>query len=238
MRNVNSNKRTIDTIAMFHFDGRGKCSFHNSESITSTLGKDKMLFLQNSLNQTLKVIKEDSPDLCNVLSGRKIHLRISDAFEGTVFLMPHDLAMNLRLLDFENRAKQDRECMLVGELEHALFHLCNPHFHISQVRIHSLHFYASHRDILKSTIRELDSHSHTFGVSEWLLTLSQIDNIVLLEKFWTWLGRRKIAKAILQVGSRDKTEVKDKDCNIWGCRCICRGKPYRPRASENDHYGF
>ena len=175
---------------MFHFDGWGKCSFHNSESITSTLGKDKMLFLQNSLNQTLKLIKEDSPDRCNILLGKEIRLRISDTFEGTVYLMPHELAMNLRILDFENGAKQDREYMLVGELEHALFHLCNPHFHISQVRIHSLHFYASHRDILKSTIRELNSHSRTFRATEWLLTLSQIDNIVLLESFWTWLGRR------------------------------------------------
>ncbi|MBC8468215.1 MAG: glycogen/starch synthase [Planctomycetes bacterium] len=210
MKNVRSNKRTTDTIAMFNFDARGKCNFHNSKSITSTLGKDKTLFLQNSLNQTLKVIKEDSPDLCNVLLGRNIRLRISEAFEGTIYLMPHELAMNLSILDFENRSKQDRECLLIGELEQALFHLCNPHFHISQVRIHSLHFYASHRDILKSTIRELNSHSHTFGASEWLLTLSQIDNIVLLEKFWTWLGRRKTAKTILQVGSDSGMRPKSK----------------------------
>jgi len=212
MKNVKSNEHAIDTIVMFHFDRLGKCIFHNRDLISSTFGKGKMLFLQNCLNRTLKAIKGYSTELLNVLLERNIRLRISDAFEGTIYLMPQELAMNLSFLDFEKSSKKDWEYMLVGELERALFHLCNPHFHISQVRIHSLHFYAAHREILSSTIRILNSHSHTFGVSEWLLTLSQIDNIILLERFWTWLGKRKTAKTILYVrsdtGMRPKSKIR------------------------------
>ncbi len=102
--------------------------------------------------------------------------------------------------------------MLVGEFERAFFHLCNPHLHISQVRIHSLHFYASHGDILKSAIRELDSHNDAFGASEWLRTLRQMDNIILLERFWKWVGRRETAKTILKfgldLGARPKFKIR------------------------------
>lgn len=184
----------MDTVIVFHLDALGKCHFGDSESIASTCGKDKTSFLRNSLNQTSRVIKKDCPELWGALVGRKIHLRISDTLEDTICLLPYELAMNAHLLDFENKAKQDRQNMLGGEFERALFHLCNPHFHISQVRIHSLHFYASHRDILESTVSELNSHNHAFGASEWLRTLREIDNIILLEKFWILLGRRETAK--------------------------------------------
>ena len=184
--------------------------------------------MRNSLHRTSKVVKEDCPELWDALVGRKIPLCISDTLEGTICLLPHELAMNGHLLDFENEAKQDRENMLVGEFEHALFHLCNPHFHISQVRIHSLHFYASHRDILQSTIRQLNCHNHAFGASEWLRTLGEVDNIVLLEGFWFWLGGRETAKTILQTGSdtgvRPKSKVRaiiSKDVSIFASgRCI------------------
>jgi len=202
----------MDKVILLHLDAPGKCRFDHSESIASTLGKNKASFLRNSLHRTSKVIKDDCPELWDALVGRKIRLRISDTLEGTICLLPHELALNGHLLDFENEAKQDRENMLVGEFEHALFHLCNPHFHISQVRIHSLHFYASHRDILESTVSELNSHNHAFGASEWLRTLREIDNIILLEKFWIWLGRRETAKTILQVGldagARPKSKIR------------------------------
>jgi glycosyltransferase involved in cell wall biosynthesis len=201
MVDFRAEKRTTDKVILLHLDAPGKCRFDDSESVASALGESKASFLRNSLDRTLKVIKDDCPELWDTLVGRRIRLRISDAFEGPVYLMPHELAMNDRLLDFENRAKRDRERTLVGEFEHALFHLCNPHFHISQVRIHSLHFYASHRDILESTVSELNSHNRAFGASEWLRTLREIDNIILLEKFWLWLGRRETAKTILQAGS-------------------------------------
>src|SRR4030042_5853949 len=167
-------KRSMDKVILLHLDVPGKCRFDHSESIASTLGKNKASFLRNSLHRTSKVVKEDCPELWDALVGRKIRLRISDTLEGTICLLPHELAMNGHLLDFENEAKHDRENMLVGELECALFHLCNPHFHISQARIHSLHFYASHRDILASTVTELKSNNHVFGASEWRRALRQI----------------------------------------------------------------
>jgi glycogen synthase len=190
-----------DTVIVFHLDALGKCQFDFSESIISVLGKDKKSFLQNGLNQTSRVINKDCPELYSALVGRKIRLRISDAFEGTVKLMPHELVLNRLLLDFKNKDNQNRKRMFVGEFERALYHLCNPHFHISQVRIHSLHFYASHREILESTVEELSYHNDVFGLPEWLLSLKQIDNIILLERFWKWLGGRETAKAILQVVS-------------------------------------
>ncbi|MFX0203311.1 MAG: hypothetical protein ACFFCW_44985, partial [Candidatus Hodarchaeota archaeon] len=197
------------TIVLY-INGRGKCSFHNSRSMTSTLGKDKTFFLWKNINQTLKIIRKDLPDLYASLTGRKIHLRISDAFEDTIYLTPHELVLNGHLLDFKDKPNQDRERMLIGEFERVLFHLCNPHLHISQVRIHSLHFYALHRDILKSTVRELNSHSHIFRTSEWLWVLGEIDNIILLERFWTWLGNRKTAKTILKVSLDPRTKPKSK----------------------------
>ena len=204
-----------DTVIVFHLDALGKCQFDSGESITSTSGKSKKSFLQNVLNQTSRIIKKDFPEIYSALLGRKIHLRISDTFEGTtgapkrdfwrlgnsVNLMPYELVLNRRILDFENIDTQNRKRMLVGEFERALFHLCNPHFHISQVRIHSLHFYASHREILESTIRELDSHNDAFGLPEWLLSLRQIDNLILLERFWKWFGATEGAGVVLQVPS-------------------------------------
>jgi glycogen synthase len=178
--------------------------------------------LRNSLDRTLKAIKKDCPELCDALLGRKIHLRISDAFEGTVNLMPQELVLNRRLLDFKNKDNKSRKLMLVGEFERALFHLCYPHFHISQVKIHSLYFYASHREILKSTVKELGSHNDAFGLPDWFSTLRQIDNIILLERFWKWLGGQKTAKAILQtapdIGVRPKSKIRaiiSKDVEIF-----------------------
>ena len=215
-------KGLSDTVIVFHIDSLDKCHFDENESITSILGKGKISFLRNSIDQTLKAIKKDCPELCGALLGRKINLRISDAFEGTVNLMPHELVLNRRLLDFENKSIQNRRRMFVGEFEQSLFHLCNPHFHISQVRIHSLHFYASHRKILKSTVEELSSHKDAFGVPEWLETLRQIDNIIILERFWKWFGGRKNAETILQVASdvgvRPKSKIRaaiSKDINTF-----------------------
>jgi len=215
-------KVLTDTVIVFHIDSSGKCHFDNSESITSILGKGKTSLLQNSLDQTLKVIKKDCPELYSALLGRKIHLRIGDAFEGTVNLMPQELALNRRLLDSKNKNNKNRKLMLVGEFERALFHLCYPHFHVSQVKIHSLHFYASHREILESTVKELGSHDDTFGLPDWLSILRQIDNIILLERFWKWLGGRETAKAILQIasdiGARPKSKIRaiiNKDFDIF-----------------------
>jgi glycosyltransferase involved in cell wall biosynthesis len=229
-----------DTVIVFHLDTLGKCQFDFGESITSTYGRDpisqkygemgtrksKKSFLQNVLNQTTRIIKKDFQEIYSALLGRKIHLRISDAFEGIagapkrdfrrlgnpVNLMPHELVLNSRILDFDNIDKQDRKRMLVGEFERALFHLCSPHFHISQVRIHSLHFYASHREILKSAIHELSSRSDAFGLPEWLLSLRQIDNLILLERFWKWFGATEGAGAVLHVlsdvGERPKPGIR------------------------------
>ncbi len=215
-------KGLSDTVIVFHIDSLDKCHFDENESITSILGKGKISFLRNSIDQTLKAIKKDCPELRGALLGRKINLRISDAFEGTVNLMPHELVLNRRLLDFENKSIQNRRRMFVGEFEQSLFHLCNPHFHISQVRIHSLHFYASHRKILNSTVEELSSHKDAFGVPEWLETLRQIDNIIILERFWKWFGGRKTAETILQVASdvgvRPKSKIRaviSKDINTF-----------------------
>jgi len=212
MANSTTKQGATDTVIVFDLDVPGKCRFDDSESVASALGKDKASFLRNSLHRTSKVVKEDCPELWDALVGRKIRLRISDTLEGTICLLPHELTLNAHLLDFENEAKQGRENMLVGEFEHAFFHLCNPHFHISQVGIHSLHFYASHRDILASTVAELKSNNHVFGASEWLRALRQIDNIIILERFWLWLGRRETTKAILQVGldagTRPKTKIR------------------------------
>jgi glycogen synthase len=205
-------KGLTDTVIVFHIDSLGKCHFDDSESITSILGKGKTSFLRNSFDQTLKLIKKDYPELCGALLRRKIYLRISDAFEGTINLMPQELALNRRLLDFNNKDNKNRKLMLVGELERALFHLCNPHFHISQVGIHSLHFYASHREILESTIRELGSHNDAFGLQDWLSILRQIDNIILIERFWKWFGGRKTTEAILHItsdiGVRPKSKIR------------------------------
>ena len=215
-------KGSSDIVIAFHIDSLGKCHFDDNESITSILGKGKTSLLRNSLDQTFRVIKKDRPELYGSLLGRKIKLRISDAFDGTVNLTPHELVLNRQLLDFKNKNNQNRKRMLSGEFERVLFHLCNPHFHISQVRNHSLHFYISHRKILESTVEQLSSHDKAFGVSEWLEVLKQIDNIILLERFWKWLGGRKTAKAILQfasdVGVRPKSKMRaiiSKDVNIF-----------------------
>jgi glycosyltransferase involved in cell wall biosynthesis len=215
-------KGLTDTVIVFHIDSLGKCLVDDIESITSILGKGRTSFLRNSLDQTLKVINKDCPELYGALLGRKIHLRISDAFEGTINLMPQELALNRRLLDSNTKNNKNRKLMLVGEFERALFHLCNPYFHISQVKIHSLHFYASHREILELTVKELGSHDDAFGLLDWLSTLRQIDNIILLERFWKWFGGQKTAKAILQItsdiGIRPKSKIRaiiSKDVNIF-----------------------
>lgn len=220
MGNLVTKKGVMDTVMIFHFDASGKCLVDDIESITQILGKGKTSFLQKSLNQTSRIMKKDCPELYNILIGRRIYLRISDAFTGTVSLMPQELALNSLLLDFKNKENKNRKQMLTGEFERALFHLCYPHFHISQVGIHSLHFYASHREILESTVRELGSRNDAFGLPERLSILKQIDNIILLERFWKWLGGRETAKAISlivsDIGIRPKSKIRSlisKDIN-------------------------
>jgi glycogen synthase len=211
-----------DLVIMFYIDSPGKCRFVDIEPITSEIGKNHTTFLQTCINHTLKIIKRDYPWLFSSLIGKKIRSRISDTFKGTIFLTPHELILNRCLLDYTKKTKENRTNMFIGELEHVLFHLCNPNFHIALVRNHSLHFYAAHKEILNSTLIELSAHKDAFGANKWLDVLKQIDNILLLEKFWKWFGDRKKVKIVFQnildFGVRFKSKIKNlirEDINVF-----------------------
>ncbi len=200
----------MDTTIVFRFTASGKIIYTTPEASLRNFEKDRKIILDTALGETVSLIKEQSRSFYKSLVKRRIQLRITDAMTGTAKLLPHDIVLNGALFTAGKRLLMRRHRMLVGVLERAFYHLCHPQQHITQVRLHSLHFLAEHPNILKATLQETKGHAEEFAESDWLEMLQQIDNLQLLEQFWADLGQTESAAIILQTTRGPKTRVKPK----------------------------
>jgi glycogen synthase len=197
----------MNITVIFRYSSSGKVDYITSEKKLLKHGKDKKAILDTTLENTIELIKENSRSFFKSLVNRQIQLRITDSFLGTASLLPHDILLNAALFSTDKRSLIRRRQMIVGILERVFYHLCNPELHITQVRLHSLHFYQRHPEILKATIQETSSHSPQFDEPDWLESLQQVDNLLLLEHFWTELGKTPTAQALLQTPQGPKTRI-------------------------------
>ncbi|MHC4373943.1 MAG: alpha-amylase family protein, partial [Planctomycetota bacterium] len=194
----------MDTTVIFRYSSSGEVDYITSEETLKQYEKDVKAVLDIVLENTIQLIKEESRSFFESLVSRQIQLRITDSFSGTAVLLPHDILLNAALFSKDNPLLIRRKRMIVGILERAFYHLCNPEIHITQARLHSLHFLQRHPDILKATIQETASHRPAFDEPDWLESLQQAEDLLLLEHFWAELGKTATAQAVLKAAQGPK----------------------------------
>jgi glycogen synthase len=195
---------TTDCRVSIHFDGDGKCQFHDPADLHNFLDANTLRFFTATLNQTGQLIRDFSLDFFYTLVGKTIHLRLCAEMDGTVQLTPHELLFNAGLLNYSPLKKAMRRHFLMGLLERAFFHVCHPEQHISRVFHHSLCFLDAHQKTCFATIQELEQQKVKLEANAWLDVLNKKDEILLLEKFWTWLGQRGEVEELLRTGTDQK----------------------------------
>ena len=200
----------MNTTVIFRYSSSGKVNYITSKEALQKYGEDKKSVLDAVLENTLELIKEESRSFFKSLVNRQIQLRITDSFSGTASLLPHDILLNAALFSTDNRLPMRRQRMIVGVLERVFYHLCNPELHITQVRLHSMHFLQRHPDILKATIQETSTYSPEFNEPDWLETLQQSDELLQLEHFWTKLGETATAQTVFRAVQDPKARVNAK----------------------------
>ncbi len=198
----------MDTVIVFRYNTSGKLQYLSSETTLQQLEKDQKLILDTALAEVISLIKADSRPFYKSLVNRQIQLRITDSFTGTTALLPHDILFNASLIAAGKRFIMRRHRLIVGALERVFYHLCNPELHITQVRMHSLQFYQNHKKILKSTIEEIAGNPSEFNEPDWLESLKQIDHLLLLDRFWTYLGKTATAQTIMRASAGGKTRLR------------------------------
>ena len=200
----------MDTTLVFHFDASCRVHFISPESAVERLAKDQKLILETALLATASLLKKESLSFYKLLTQRKIQLRCCDLPEGTARLMPHEIVLNKALLYPEKRRLMQRHHLLVGVLERAFYHLCHSELHITEVRLHSLRFLQSHKDILAGTLSEMKASSPVFDEPDWIETLKQADNLILLDEFWRWLAKTDAVVALFLASKGAKTRLRPK----------------------------
>ncbi|MHC5118383.1 MAG: hypothetical protein ACYSQY_15230, partial [Planctomycetota bacterium] len=134
----------MDTTVIFRYSSSGEVDYITSEETLKQYEKDVKAVLDIVLENTIQLIKEESRSFFESLVSRQIQLRITDSFSGTAVLLPHDILLNAALFSKDNPLLMRRKRMIVGILERAFYHRCNPEIHITQARLHSLHFLQRH----------------------------------------------------------------------------------------------
>ena len=200
----------MDTTLVFHFDTSCRVHFISPESAVERLAKDQKLILETALLETASCLKKTSPSFYKLLVQRKIQLRLCDLPQGTARLMPHEIVFNKALLCPEKRRLMQRHYLLIGVLERAFYHLCHPELHITEVRLHSLRFLQTHKDILAGTLSEMKAASPAFDEPDWIETLKQADNLILLDEFWRWLAKTDAVVTLFLAAKGAKTRLRPK----------------------------
>lgn len=199
----------MNTLIVFQYDTSGNVRYITSETLLQQLDKSQKIILETALLHALSAIKEFSGAFYKTLINRRIQLRITEDMTGTVSLLPHDILLNAALLTTTKRCSIHRHRLLVGAFERVFYHLCNPELHITQVRRHSLEFYQAHKNILKSSIQEIAAHPE-FNEPDWLGSLQQVGNLLLLDRFWGTLGKTGSAKLIFESRLASKSQLRPK----------------------------
>ena len=205
----------MNTVIIFHYNSSGNVQYTCSESSFEPLDKNQKALLLSVLTQTASHIKDFSPSFYRSLAKQtKIQLRITDDVQGAACLLPHEILLNSDLFDLTPSHRVHRQKMFVGLLYRMFYHWCNPELHVTQVRFHSLQFFEKHKDILASTIREIQGNTPAFDETDWCETLCQIDSILMLDELWSHLGTTAAADSIYSATKGGKTRIRLKIQNI------------------------
>lgn len=200
----------MDTVLVFHFDASCRVHFISSENAAEQLAEDERLILETALLDTAACLKKESPSFYKLLTQQKIQIRLYSFDQGAARLMPHEIVMNLQLLRPEKRRLSQRHRLLVGVLERVFYHLCHPELHMTEVRLHSLRFLQSHKDILAGTLSEMKAAAPAFDEPDWYETLRQADNLILLDEFWHWLAKTDAVVALFLAAKGAKGRLRPK----------------------------
>ena len=198
----------MNTLIVFRYSTSGQLQYLSSEQTLQHLDNNQKLILDTALSEVVSLIKDQSRPFYKLLVNRRIQLRITDSFTGTVALLPHDIIFNAALITAGKRFIMRRHRLIIGALERVFYHLCYPELHITQVRMHSLQFYQDHKKILKSTIEEISANPSEFNEPDWLESLKQVDALLLLDRFWTDLGKTASANAVIKAASGPKSRIR------------------------------
>lgn len=205
----------MDTVVRFRFDWRGQCLIENGHAVLEGLGRSKMRVLEECLAETMRLVREYCRELYYDLTGKHIQLRVAESDGGGrwVQLRPHDVLLDVRMLDAAEGGEPAARDFLVGSLEGAFYHLCHPEEHVSQAKLAHLRFLNAHPDILNSTVERLEAED--FGVEGRLrlAELREARTLVLLERFWKWFGESGGAQRVLDLcvhpGPRARSAVRE-----------------------------
>ena len=200
----------MNTMIAFHYDTSGVLRYTCAESSFKDLRKEQKALLDSALLQTYDIIKKDSSSFLRSLTHKRVQLRIVDSLEGSACLLSHEILLKAALLDYERSQLKHRQQLLVGILYRMLYHWCNPELHVTQIRLHTLRFFQKHEDILTSTIQEIQNNISEFNETDWLESLRQIDDLMLLDRFWGQLAQRSAAKTIVNAAGGAATRIRPK----------------------------
>ncbi len=196
-----------DSIVLIQFDGNGECQILDSVQLKKQYNQHQIQFINSLFNQTYTIIRKSSQDLYYILAGKKIRLRLAADCAQPIYLAPHELILDKSLLEFSASIRNQRMKYLIGLLEGSLFHLCNPEFHITQVRHHSLYFYDTHQSIYQATLKELRTLRTDPEVASWLEVLANKDRIIQMETFWMWAARQPQIQDFYDTGVHSKSRI-------------------------------
>ena len=196
-----------DCIIPIQFTWKGECEISNSIALEQQYSRRQIQFLTSLFNQTCKAIQKHSRELHSVLAGKSFRIRLSVDCQQQIYLAPHELVLDKSILNFEPEFRDRRMSYLIGILESGLYHLCNPEFHISRVKHHSLHFYHAHRSIYTATMTELQSRKTNPKMGTWLDVLNNKDRIIQIESFWIWLATQPQIKSFYETGISANTRT-------------------------------
>lgn len=202
---------TPDCVIVFQFSSQGQCDIRNDLTVLEQLGRDKALFVHRCLETTLPYLQGclENP---SVIIGRSIRLRISPACQGTIHLMSHELLMNLALLEYPAKERIVREHFLIVCFLEVLYHLFNSHLHISQVRYSSFLFLSRNMNLLDAALDQMPAFAHTPELESYCTSLTQMDALLLLERFWKWLdqtgGTQEVVRSVEAGAAVNKKTVR------------------------------
>ncbi|MCH7916692.1 MAG: glycogen/starch synthase [Planctomycetes bacterium] len=177
----------MDSLTSVHIDEKGKCDVRGP-GLSQILGPNQTRFFTSTLNQTLSHLSSFATDRYRDLLGRTLNVRLVESLDELVRLAPQEILLDRDLLSFDPDQKDVRRLFLIGLLERTLFHATRPDAHIGEVMHHSLRFLAGQACICAATLEECERRKENGELRLWSEVLSHRHEILLLERFWTWVG--------------------------------------------------
>ncbi len=200
----------MDCLTSVTIDEEGKCDVRGP-GLSQLLGPNQIRFFTSTLNQTLSHLSSFCPEHYRELLGRTLHVRLVESLDELVRLSPQEILLHRDLLCFDPDQKEVRRLFLIGLLERTLFHATRPAAHIGEVMHHSLRFLTSQARLCAATLAECERRKENAELRLWSEVLSHREEILLLERFWSWVGGQALgACTLLRRVKNDPLHVKRK----------------------------